>query len=116
MKLDDQLFPCPFCGSTAVKYLPALGRWAVRCVDCQAWGPETDTTADARAAWNQRHDLAQDMRDAIEHLARALDETTETIMADVRTVGAEAEAKFRERRERMRAEHKARVEEMNRRF
>lgn len=53
---DDQLKPCPFCGSADVRVHYAYNV-AVEC-DCGARGPGTYMPYPAIAAWNQRAPLS----------------------------------------------------------
>lgn len=58
-KRSAKLKPCPFCGlpNVVLDMAPANPeRWLVSCYseECAAEGPEHDTPAAARAAWNRR--------------------------------------------------------------
>lgn len=71
MTNQDELKPCPFCGSTNISFGEILGKHVneeefrqSQCLDCGACGPETEHTQSAavneindRKAWNRRaHD------------------------------------------------------------
>jgi hypothetical protein len=60
------LLPCPFCGSTNLRYEFAGSQGYICCNECCTEGPCDERAADpyceseaAVAAWNRRHDLAQ---------------------------------------------------------
>ncbi|WP_228005665.1 Lar family restriction alleviation protein [Xenorhabdus sp. BG5] len=54
--MAGKLKPCPFCGSGDTEINSYLDdTWFfVQCIDCNAAGPESDTTEEAVIAWNQR--------------------------------------------------------------
>lgn len=53
--MNEQLQPCPFCGSLSLYW---DGKYALHCNRCGAQGPDADvpTLAAADAIWNQRAD------------------------------------------------------------
>lgn len=59
MSTENNLDPCPFCGSDAVLTATMFGEWTVCCVnpECRCWdyGPNCyPTREDAVAVWNRR--------------------------------------------------------------
>lgn len=56
---NEQLAPCPFCGSSEVEMDMTESNWpAVRCNFCGTLGPCTDLHSDEAAkAWNARATL-----------------------------------------------------------
>ena len=63
--IEDELRPCPFCGSADHISLRRMDsrpdRWQFWCKDpgyeCNASGPWRPSIAEARAAWNRRADF-----------------------------------------------------------
>jgi hypothetical protein len=58
MPTESEKHPCPWCGSTRIKYVP---RWhRLRCLNCFAMGPVVDhyrrgpKEPEARRLWNER--------------------------------------------------------------
>lgn len=55
--MNEELKPCPFCGSTKVEStFMGHGALAVLCYECEAEGPPRENEKDAIAAWNKRND------------------------------------------------------------
>ena len=55
--MNEELKPCPFCGSSQVKAnLMGHGWTEVYCGACEAEGPPRENEKDANAAWNKRND------------------------------------------------------------
>ncbi|MDE9495499.1 Lar family restriction alleviation protein [Xenorhabdus bovienii] len=54
--MTDKLKPCPFCNSEHIEMNShSEDTWFfAQCTDCNADGPEEDTAANAKIAWNQR--------------------------------------------------------------
>jgi Lar family restriction alleviation protein len=63
-KMNDEMKPCPFCGSDDIAVVPAEDSpdydadypVVVACMDCSADGPDRDfkSAAEAIAVWNRR--------------------------------------------------------------
>lgn len=51
--MDNQLKPCPFCGSDDTYTDSALGKRQVLCNACEASGPTEETDDEAIASWNR---------------------------------------------------------------
>lgn len=53
--MTDKLKPCPFCGGGDMEMNSySNDTWFfVQCTDCNAAGPESDTSESAEIAWNQ---------------------------------------------------------------
>ncbi|QNB13469.1 restriction alleviation protein, Lar family [Paraburkholderia tropica] len=51
--MDNQLKPCPFCGSDDTYTDSALGKRQVLCNACEAAGPTEETDDEAIASWNR---------------------------------------------------------------
>ena len=62
--MNDELKPCPFCGSSDVKVMTAVVNeyrtlWAAICQKCDAWGPTDLGKSGAAEAWNNRAEVAK---------------------------------------------------------
>ena len=58
--MNNELTPCPFCGSSHVELVCSGSAWFVRCNECDSTGPgvtdgDDNDTAKAAAAWATRH-------------------------------------------------------------
>ena len=53
----DKIQPCPFCNSTSMAVMQdsKFDWWTVRCLVCDARGPETNTESRAIEQWNKAH-------------------------------------------------------------
>ena len=54
---DEELKPCPFCGNEDLSVEPVRMTkpiWYVYCGGCFVDGPEAESEASAKAAWNTR--------------------------------------------------------------
>lgn len=51
--MDEELKPCPFCGSKEVNLMDD-GVFYVSCFNCSTDGPMSDTDRGAIKAWNTR--------------------------------------------------------------
>ncbi|WP_234775228.1 Lar family restriction alleviation protein [Paraburkholderia tropica] len=58
--MDNQLKPCPFCGSDDTYTDSALGKRQVLCNACEAAGPTEETDGEAIASWNRLAALPSD--------------------------------------------------------
>ncbi|MFP3799474.1 Lar family restriction alleviation protein [Paraburkholderia sp. SIMBA_027] len=58
--MDNQLKPCPFCGSDDTYTDSALGKQQVLCNGCEAAGPTEETDDEAIASWNRLAALPSD--------------------------------------------------------
>lgn len=59
--MTDHLLPCPFCGSTNLRYVFTGSQGYIECNECGTEGPCDERAADprcdieaAQAAWNRR--------------------------------------------------------------
>ena len=48
------LKPCPFCGGTNLSDERNDSVCWIRCLDCEALGPESDHSKEAAEFWNRR--------------------------------------------------------------
>ena len=56
---NEELLPCPFCGSDHITELSNRGFMYVRCEDCRTQTRGYKQYAEARAAWNRRVETAE---------------------------------------------------------
>lgn len=52
--MNDDLLPCPFCGSSELHEEGGIETFRIGCDDCGAEGPTGVDELEATAAWNDR--------------------------------------------------------------
>ncbi|MBQ6233575.1 MAG: hypothetical protein IJJ80_08720 [Clostridia bacterium] len=60
---EDFIAQCPFCGGVEQEVLGIVGKWTVRCIQCDAVTGNKDTEAEAIEAWRRRfkgNDIEED--------------------------------------------------------
>jgi Lar family restriction alleviation protein len=57
MPAEENLKPCPFCGSSNVKY--AEIRNSVVCDDCECFGPSHSLESHCVRYWNRRAEIKE---------------------------------------------------------
>ena len=60
MPTNENLKPCPFCGSKDIRYAHYLGKVAVSCTDCGSSGEMGDDVYEAARLWNRRAEVKGD--------------------------------------------------------
>jgi Lar family restriction alleviation protein len=87
---EDELKPCPFCGSDKLGHYAIHASDFVQCESCEAVGPDQDDCGSARDKWNTRAHTSCCHRvyvDAYERAAQEIERESETC-SDPRSLAA----------------------------
>lgn len=92
---EQDLRPCPFCGSRDVKISPpvndgpedvfdCLNQWQVGChaLGCEITGPSRETEEECIAAWNSRVGVNEQQAAEIERLKSEMHRAVDFLLAD----------------------------------